>query len=65
MLVIMLLGILILLIRQDRAPEKSEKQFTQEAFINDLHGKTGKPTHKLGEKPLMLGRRGGPGQRKF
>ena len=64
-LVIMLLGILILLIRQDRAPEKSEKQFTQEAFINDLHGKTGKPTHKLGEKPLMFGRVAGQDNENF
>lgn len=64
-LVAMLLGILILLIRQERASEKGEKRFTQQAFVNDLHGKTNKATHKLGEKPLMFGRVAGQDSENF
>ena len=64
-LVAMLLGILILLIRQERASEKGEKRFTQQAFINDLHGKTDKATHKLGERPLMFGRVAGQDSENF
>ena len=64
-LVAMLIGILILLIRQERASEKGEKRFTQQAFINDLHGKTNKATHKLGEKPLMFGRVAGQDSENF
>ena len=64
-LVVMLLGILILLIRQDRASEKPAQRHPPPAFINDLHGKTGKPTHKLGARPLMFGRVAGRDSENF
>ena len=64
-LVVMLLGILILLIRQDRASEKRAERQPPPAFINDLHGKTGKATHKLGGRPLMFGRVAGQDSENF
>ena len=64
-LVVMLLGILILLIRQDRASEKRAERHPPPAFINDLHGKTGKATHKLGGRPLMFGRVAGQDSENF
>ena len=64
-LVVMLLGILILLIRQDRASEKRAERHPPPAFINDLHGKTGKATHKLGTRPLMFGRVAGQDSENF
>ena len=64
-LVVMLLGILILLIRQDRASEKRAQRQPPSAFINDLHGKTGKATHKLGTRPLMFGRVAGQDSENF
>ena len=64
-LVVMLLGILILLIRQDRASERREQRHPPSAFINDLHGKTGKATHKLGIRPLMFGRVAGQDSENF
>ena len=64
-LVVMLLGILILLIRQDRASEKRAERHPPPAFINDLHGKTGKATHKLGGRPLMFGRVAGQDSEHF
>ena len=64
-LVVMLLGILILLIRQDRASEKRAQRQPPSAFINDLHGKTGKATHKLGTRPLMFGRVAGRDSENF
>ena len=64
-LVVMLLGILILLIRQDRASEKRAERHPPPAFINDLHGKTGKATHKLGARPLMFGRVAGQDNENF
>ena len=64
-LVVMLLGILILLIRQERASEKRAQRQPPPAFINDLHGKTGKTTHKLGRRPLMFGRVAGQDSENF
>ena len=64
-LVVMLLGILILLIRQERASEKRAQRHPPPAFINDLHGKTGKATHKLGRRPLMFGRVAGQDSENF
>lgn len=64
-LVVMLLGILILLIRQDRVSEKRAQRQPPSAFINDLHGKTGKATHKLGTRPLMFGRVAGQDSENF
>ena len=55
-LTITLLGILILLLRRNREIKASQEQFAQEAYINDLQGKTDKQTHKLGTKPTMFGR---------
>ena len=64
-LVVLLLGVLILLIRQDRASEKRAERQPPSAFINDLHGKTGKATHKLGSRPLMFGRVAGQDSENF
>lgn len=55
-LTITLLGILILLLRRNRELKAGEDNFAQDAFINDLQGKTDKQTHKLGTKPVMFGR---------
>ncbi len=55
-LTITLLGILILLLRRNRDLKASAVETVQEAYINDLQGKTDKQTHKLGTKPVMFGR---------
>ena len=55
-LTITLLGILILLLRRNREIKAGQEQFVQEAYINDLQGKTDKQTHKLGTRPTMFGR---------
>jgi pSer/pThr/pTyr-binding forkhead associated (FHA) protein/PBP1b-binding outer membrane lipoprotein LpoB len=55
-LTITLLGILILLLRRNRDLKAGANESVQEAYINDLQGKTDKPTHKLGTKPVMFGR---------
>ncbi len=55
-LTITLLGILILLLRRNRELKTGVEEFAQEAYINDLQGKTDKQTHKLGTKPTMFGR---------
>ena len=55
-LTITLLAILILLLRRNRELKAGEGQVVQEAYINDLQGKTDKQTHKLGTKPTMFGR---------
>ncbi len=55
-LTLTLLGILILLIRRSKELKAGEQQVIQEAYINDLTGKTDKQTHKLGKKPTMFGR---------
>ena len=55
-LTITLLGILILLLRRNRELKAGQNQFVQDAYINDLQGKTDQQTHKLGEKPVMFGR---------
>ncbi len=55
-LTITLLAILILLLRRSRELKGGVEEFVQEAYINDLHGKTDKQTHKLGTKPTMFGR---------
>ncbi len=55
-LTITLLAILILLLKRNRELKSGEEQFAQEAYINDLQGKTEKQTHKLGTKPTMFGR---------
>ena len=55
-LTITLLGILILLLRSSRELKTGVSDLVQEAYINDLQGKTDKPTHKLGSKPTMFGR---------
>jgi len=55
-LAITLLGILILLLRRNRELKAGADEFVQEAYINDLQGKTDKQTHKLGTRPTMFGR---------
>ncbi len=55
-LTITLLGILLLLLRRNRELKAAESAYVQEAYINDLQGKTDKQTHKLGNKPTMFGR---------
>jgi Mg-chelatase subunit ChlD len=55
-LTLTLLGILILLLRRNRELKAGEDNFVQDAFINDLQGKTDIQTHKLGTKPTMFGR---------
>lgn len=55
-LTLTLLGILILLLRRNRELKAGEDAVAQEAYINDLQGKTDKQTHKLGTKPTMFGR---------
>lgn len=55
-LTLTLLGILILLLRRNRELKAGVDTFVQEAYINDLQGKTDKQTHKLGTKPTMFGR---------
>ncbi len=55
-LTLTLLGILILLLRRNRELKSDVDEFVQEAYINDLQGKTDQQTHKLGTKPTMFGR---------
>lgn len=55
-LTITLLGILILLLRRNRDLKAGANVAVQEAYINDLQGKTDKQTHKLSTKPVMFGR---------
>ncbi len=55
-LTITLLGILFLLIRRSKELKAGQDVVVQDAFINDLSGKTGQQTHKLGTKPTMFGR---------
>jgi Mg-chelatase subunit ChlD len=55
-LTLTLLGILILLLRRNRELKSVGDAVAQEAYINDLQGKTDKQTHKLGTKPTMFGR---------
>lgn len=55
-LTITLLGILILLLRRNKDLNAGAGESVQEAFINDLQGKTDKQTHRLGKKPVMFGR---------
>jgi Mg-chelatase subunit ChlD len=55
-LIIALLAILILLLRRTRYLKTSEDEYVQEAYLNDINGYTDKPSHKLGNKPSMMGR---------
>lgn len=55
-LTLTLLGILILLLRRNSELKAGTEAVAQEAYINDLQGKTDKQTHKLGTKPIMFGR---------
>jgi pSer/pThr/pTyr-binding forkhead associated (FHA) protein/uncharacterized protein YegL len=55
-LTLTLLAILILLLRRNRELRAGSEAVAQEAYINDLQGKTDKQTHKLGTKPTMFGR---------
>ena len=55
-LTITLLGILILLLRRSRELKAGTSEFAQEAYINDMQGKTDKQTHKLSTRPTMFGR---------
>ena len=55
-LVLTLIGILILLLRRNKELKANTDAVAQEAYINDLQGKTDKETHKLSTKPTMFGR---------
>ena len=55
-LTITLLAILFLLIRRNKELKDSETGSAQEAYINDISGKTEQQTHQLGVKPTMFGR---------
>ncbi|MEO1925105.1 MAG: VWA domain-containing protein [Gammaproteobacteria bacterium] len=55
-LTITLLGILILLLRRNKELKTGVDEFVQDAYINDLQGKTDKQTHKLGTRPTVFGR---------
>lgn len=55
-LTLTLFGILILLIRRSKELKTNGEPVAQDAYINDLQGKTDKQTHKLGAKPTMFGR---------
>ena len=54
-LVITLLAIFILLLKRGRSINVGG-EIIPEAYLNDLEGKTDKQRHKLGSKPIMLGR---------
>lgn len=54
-LVVILLAILILLLKRSREM-KGPAEAVKEAYLNDLQGKTDHQTHKIGGKPVMLGR---------
>ena len=55
-LILTLLGILILLLRRNKELKAIGEPVAQDAYINDLQGKTDKETHKLTTKPTMFGR---------
>jgi pSer/pThr/pTyr-binding forkhead associated (FHA) protein/Mg-chelatase subunit ChlD len=55
-LTLTLLAILILLLRRNRELKAGGDPIAQEAYINDMQGKTDNQTHKLGTKPTMFGR---------
>ena len=55
-LTITLLGILVLLLRRSKELKAGVDEFIQDAYINDLQGKTDKQTHKLSTRPTMFGR---------
>jgi len=54
-LVVILLAILILLLKRSRDLQ-GPAEAVKEAYLNDLQGKTDRQTHKIGGKPVMLGR---------
>ncbi|MEQ8289747.1 MAG: VWA domain-containing protein [Gammaproteobacteria bacterium] len=51
-----LLAILFLLIKRNKEIKGGQDESVQEAYINDLSGKTMQATHKLGARPTMFGR---------
>lgn len=51
-----LLAILFLLIKRNKEIKGGQIETVQEAYINDLSGKTMQATHKLGARPTMFGR---------
>lgn len=51
-----LLAILFLLIKRNKEIKVDVDETVQEAYINDLSGKTMQTTHKLGARPTMFGR---------
>ncbi len=55
-LTLTLLAILFLLIKRHKELKAGVEETVQEAYINDLSGKTSQTTHKLGAKPTMFGR---------
>ncbi len=55
-LTLTLLAILFLLIKRHKELKAGIEETVQEAYINDLSGKTSQTTHKLGARPTMFGR---------
>ncbi len=53
---ITLLAILFVLIRRNKEIKSVQQTTFQDAFINDISGKTDKQSHQLGTKPTMFGR---------
>ncbi len=53
-LILAVIIMVLMLIRGSR--RKTDDDYAQEAFINDIHNYTSKASYKLGKKPTMLGR---------
>ena len=55
-LILLVLVFLSLILKRKGLSRVSRDEFFQEAYINDLQGKTGKQAHMLDERPKMIGR---------
>lgn len=54
-LALTLIAILIVLIKRSRG-DRPVDDHEPEAYLNDMHGLSGKQSHRLGKRPTMLGR---------
>ena len=55
-LILLVLAFLSLILKRKGLSRVSRDEFFQEAYINDLQGKTDKQAHMLDERPKMIGR---------
>jgi len=55
-LILLVLAFLSLILKRKGLSRVSQDEFFQEAYINDLQGKTDKQAHMLDERPKMIGR---------